>query len=136
MTGADSISVPAQSQSLKEISGLSKMGDKKVSDLVGEDFRITWDGTKGTAEGSVHNVKEAWTQFDKTDNTGHFIVLAFDEKYTGKKNTVEATKKTTSTDLGWVVKIDAAKEAGKPIKLSSDGQPVAEIDISSLVLEE
>lgn len=80
MNGPDGVNVPAQHQALP--------GDKTVANLVDESYTLTPIGTNVIAKGKVKNIKEAWTEFDKTDNTGHFAPIELPADLVGQKITI------------------------------------------------
>lgn len=65
MIGPEGVKIPPASQGLG-------LGDKLVSDLT-DDLELSVDDTTVTFTGSLKNIKNAWTEFDKSNNTGHFV---------------------------------------------------------------
>ena len=67
MIGPEGVKVPPKSQGLG-------LGDKLVSDLT-DDPDLSVDGDTVTFTGSLKNITEPWTEYSKTNNTGHFIPM-------------------------------------------------------------
>lgn len=80
MSGPDGVNVPSQRQDLP--------GGKTVANLVDESYTLTPIGTNVIAKGKVKNIKEEWTEFDKTNNTGHFAPIELPADLVGQKITI------------------------------------------------
>ncbi len=82
--------------------------EKTVSDLIGDDVSIAWNGIEGKVTGSIRKISEAWTAFSKTGaNTGHFFPLLLDSRYSGEDITVVgSTGEKTEKDLKWIIRLD------------------------------
>ena len=76
------------------------LGEKTVQDLC-ENLSIEDDNITGT----LKYVKD-WTEFDKTDNTGNFIPLYFEEAKGQAKGTVKVELKGTGAKLKKPVAVD------------------------------
>lgn len=105
MTGADRVSVTPQGQPLTEYGVGSTYSS---SDLIGADAAIEWTGTTGKVTGEIKQISD-WTEFDPTDNTGHFFPFVLDEQYNGEEITVTGSKTAKARSRYWVVKVDTAK---------------------------
>lgn len=87
--------VPPQSQTL------DTLGNKKISELVGENYKYTVKDTKVTATGDVKNISTPWLEFDHTsNNTGHFVPIQFPAylKKQKVKCTGTASERTITVD--------------------------------------
>ena len=112
-------------------------GDMKVSDLMGADVRILWDGVNGKLTGSVNNI-ENWAELPKDPRNGHFIVVSIDPRYKDKPLTFYkggkpsgSTDKATDEDLFWVLRVDDTKQ----FSFKSGDDTIAELDCSGLILK-
>lgn len=128
--GSDGIKVPAQSQTL------TSLGSKKVSELVGENFKFTVDGTTVTATGDVNNITEAWKEFDsKSNNTGHFVPIQFPAFLKKQKVKLEGTSHTkeitVDDDLLLVCRLEGLTKNVLTIKTQAD-ELVMTIDFSGV----
>ena len=82
MTGPEGINVPAQTQAV--------LGAIKVSDLIGTDVKLAVSGNSVTVTGTIKNITEPWTEFNKKkDNTGHFFPMEMPKSCIDQKITVE-----------------------------------------------
>lgn len=107
-----------------------------MSDLIGENFKLTVDGTTVTATGDVNNIEEAWEEFSKTDNTGHFAIIKLPAILKGQKVTFEGRTKGARTvkvddDLLLVQRLENLTEA-KKLTVKKDGEMVMEVDFSGV----
>ena len=80
MSGSDGVNVPSQHQDLP--------GGKTVANLVDESYTLIPIGTNVIAKGKVKNIEKAWTEFDKTENTGHFAPIKLPSDLVGQKITI------------------------------------------------
>lgn len=131
MTGSEGIKVPAQSQSLTDL------GNKKISELVGENFKYTVDGTNVTATGDVNNIETAWTEFDsKSNNTGHFVPIQFPAYLKKQKVKLEGTAKaktiTVDDDLLLICRLENLTANKLTVKTSPGGELIMTIDFSGV----
>ena len=107
-----------------------------MSDLIGENFKLTVDGTTVTATGDVKNIAEAWEEFSKTDNTGHFAIIMLPVILKGQKITLEGRTKGARTvkvddDLLLVQRLENLTEA-KKLTVKKDGELVMDVDFSGV----
>ncbi len=134
MIGPDGVKVPDQSQAL------TGLGTKTVSDLIGENFKLTVADTTVTATGDVKNIKEPWTEYDETDNTGHFAPLILpatlkDQKIIlGGRTGGDRTIEKMSDDLLLVVRLENLTEA-QELTVKKDGELVMTVDFSGVSKE-
>ena len=129
MIGPDGVKVPDQQAQ-------TGIGTKKVSDLIGENFKLAVAGTTVTATGDVENITEPWEEFSKTDNTGHFAVIILPAILKDQKITLEGRSKGARTvkvddSLLLVQRIENLTEA-KKLTVKKDGQLVMEVDFSGI----
>lgn len=129
MIGPDGVKVPDQQAQ-------TGIGTKTVSELIGENFKLTVDGTTVTATGDVKNIAEAWEEFSKTDNTGHFVIIKLPAMLKGQKITLEGRTKGNRTvkvddDLLLVQRIENLTEA-KKLTVKKDGELVMTVDLSGV----
>lgn len=129
MTGADRVSIPAQGQSLD-------LGDKHVSDLIGPDVSIQWNGIDGTVQGQIKNLEE-YTAWGAPDG-GHFFPLELDSQYEGQEITVEGVTVPSKTerDRKWVLKVDEAHTQHKKFTFKTGGETIVTLDFSQADLAE
>ncbi len=129
MSGPDGVSVPDQQAQ-------TGIGAKTVSDLVGENFKLSVAGTTVTATGDVKNITEPWGDFSAADNTGHFAIIKLPAILKGQKVTLEGRTKgartvTVDDDLLLVQRIENLT-AAKKLTVKKDGQLVMEVDFSGI----
>lgn len=128
--GSDGIKVPAQSQTLTDL------GSKKISELVGENFKYTVDDTNVTASGDVKNISEAWKEFDsKSNNTGHFVPIQFPAYLKKQKVKLEGTSHTkeitVDDDLLLICRLEGLTKNVLTVK-SATGELIMTIDFSGV----
>ena len=102
MTGADSVSVVSQEQSLN-------LGEKTAADLIDADVSISWDGTAGSVHGNLKYVTD-WTEFNpgnEDEQNGNFFPVKLDDQYAGQNITVSRNggKEKTAVDLMWILRV-------------------------------
>ena len=107
-----------------------------MSDLIGENFKLTVDGTTVTATGDVNSIAEAWEEFSKTDNTGHFAIITLPAVLKDQKITLEGRSKgartvTVDDDLLLVQRLENLTEA-KKLTVKKDGELVMTVDFSGV----
>lgn len=129
MIGPDGVKVPDQQAQ-------TGIGTKKVSDLIGENFKLSVAGTTVTATGDVNNIAEAWEEFSKTDNTGHFAVITLPAILKDQKITLEGRAKGSRTvkvddSLMLVQRLENLTEA-KKLTVKKDGELVMVADFSGV----
>ncbi len=132
MIGPDGVNVPGQQDQ-------TGIGTKKVSDLIGENFAITVSDKTVTATGDVKNITEAWTEFDETDNTGHFAIIKLPAELKGQKITMEGRAKgartvTVDESLLLVQRLENLTEA-KKLTIKKDGELYMTVDLSGVTEE-
>lgn len=113
-------------------------GTKKVSDIVGSDVKIDWNGTKGKVTGTFPKVED-WKELPKEPKSGHFFAVKINEKYKGKKFTFyedgvekSSTDSATEDEMFWVLRIDTTKNFKF---VSGDSEVIAELDFTDAKLK-
>ena len=129
MIGPDGVKVPDQQAQ-------TGIGTKTVSELIGDNFKLSVSGTTVTATGDVKNIEEPWTEFSKTDNTGHFAIIQLPAMLKGQKITLEGRTKGSRTvkvddDLLLVQRLENLTEAQK-LTVKKDGELVMVVDFSGV----
>lgn len=105
---------------------------KKVSDLIGDDVAISWNGVNGTVNGTLKKV-EGWEQFNGSEvdeQSGHYFPLSLDKQYTGKSITVIGNKTKAAVDTEWVLRVDDCKK----FTFQCDGETILTLDFSKAIL--
>lgn len=125
VSGAEHMAVPAATAAPGGVTG------KKVSDLIGEDVAVAWDGLDGTVTGSLKHVTE-WTQFSgvKDEQEGHYFPLSLDKRYAGKAITCTGSTTRTAVDTEWVLRVDKCKK----FAFACDGEVILTLDFSKAAL--
>ncbi len=100
------------------------------SDLIGPDVSIEWTGTTGKVTGEIKHVS-GWTDFDPTNNTGHFLPFVLDAQYEGEEITVTGSKTTKARSRYWVIKVDDAKT----FTVSKGAETLFVLDLNSATLK-
>lgn len=126
------VSVPSGETSLN-------LGEKTVQDLC-ENLSI--DDT-GNVTGALKHV-ENWTEFSKTDNTGNFIPLYFEEAKGQPKGTIKCELKGTGAKLKKPVSVDEkdglivfqVHNKDNTIEITSEGKETKILTLTSLELRE
>ena len=124
------MSVPSGETSLN-------LGEKTVQDLC-ENLNI--DGNNVT--GSLKHV-ENWTEFSKTDNTGNFIPLYFEEAKEQAKGTIKCELKGTGAKLKKPVAVDEkdglivfqVHDKDNTIEITSKGKETRTLNLTDLELK-
>lgn len=128
MIGPEGVKVPEQTQAL------TGLGSKTVQDLIGADFKLIVEGTTVKASGEVKNIAEPWTEFDKTNNTGHFVPFQMPAALRGQKITLSGMAKdktvTVDTDLLHIHRLENL--TGDVLNVKKDGKLVMEVDFSGV----
>lgn len=128
MIGADAMRVTAKGQPL------CIGGSKSVSDLIGEDINIEWDGETGAVTGELKHV-EGWQEFSNVpeEQEGNFFPITLDASYTGKPITVERTggKAKTVVDRNWILRVP---DTSTVFTFSVDGAAIFALDFSGATL--
>lgn len=85
---------------------LTDLGGKKISDLIGDDVKIS---SAGEVTGTLKHV-DSWKEFSGTvsEQSGYYFPVKLDDKYSGKKVTVKGKKQKTAQDLEWVLRVENA----------------------------
>lgn len=124
-SGEDRIAVIDQDETLDDL------GKKKISELIGPDVKMNWEGLLATPTGTSKKVTE-WNEWGTAgDLPGHFLPLELGAAYKGKPITMVGTKTKTVTDTRWVLKIDG----GTVFTCSVEGALICKIDTSKMTLE-
>ncbi len=113
-------------------------GTMKVSDIMGSDIAIDWDGTKGKVTGTFPKI-EKWDDLPKEPKDGHFFAFKINEKYKDKKFTyykdgVESStkEKAGEDEMFWVLRIDETKHHKF---VSGEDEVIADLDFSGATLK-
>lgn len=113
------------------------LGEKTVQDLV-ENLVLDND----TPTGALKYV-ENWTEFSKTDNTGNFIPLYFEEAKGQAKGTIKCELKGTGAKLKKPVAVDEKDgliviqihDNDNTIEITSEGKETITLNLSQLELK-
>lgn len=116
-------------------------GNKQISELMGEDVTVTWDGTKGTVTGTIHNLQDPWNDLPgEGEKTGHFFAFKVNEKYrnqpfTYKRNGEQKGHAPSAGDdeMFWVLRLDGHQN--ETYTFESNNKVIAEFDFSGVTLE-
>lgn len=111
------------------------MGNKHVSDLT-DDLALTLDGNVVTFDGSLKNITKPWTEFDKTNNTGHFIpmqlpVICKNQDVTLKGRTGGDRTVHIGDDLLLILRLENL--TGTTATLEMNGKQLMELDFAGLI---
>ena len=114
------------------------LGEKTVQDLC-ENLSIENDNVKGTL-----NYIENWTEFSKTDNSGNFIPLYFEEAKGQPKGTIKCEIKGTGAKLKKPVAVDAndglivfqVHDKDNTIEITSEGKETRTLILKELTLKQ
>lgn len=128
MIGPEGVKVPPASQGLG-------LGDKLVSDLT-DDLELSVKDDTVTFTGSLKNITEPWTEYDKTNNTGHFIptqmpVICANEDITLKGRT--DGDRTVHIDEDRLLIIRLENLTGTTATVEMNGAELMKLDFTSLV---
>ena len=129
MIGPGGVNVPDQQAQ-------TGIGTKTVSELIGDNFKLSVSGTTVTATGDVKNIEEPWTEFSNTDNTGHFAIIKLPAELKDQKVTLEGRTKGSRTvkvdeSLLLVQRLENLTEA-KKLTVKKDGELVMVVDFSGV----
>ena len=114
------------------------LGEKTVQDLC-EDLSIEGDNVTGSLK-HIDN----WTEFSKTDNSGNFIPLYFEEAKGQPKGTVKCELKGTGVKLKKPVAVDEkdglivfqVHNKDNTIEITSEGKETRTLILTGLELKE
>lgn len=84
---------------------LSTLGNKSISELIGDDVRID---PSGAVTGEIKYVS-SWPEFDTghvENQKGFFFPIKLDESHSGKKITVKGKQTKTVEDLEWILRFE------------------------------
>lgn len=128
MTGPEGVKVPPETQGLD-------LGKKTVGDLA-DDLKLSVDGDTVTFTGSLKNITEPWTEYSKTDNTGHFIPLMLpaickDEDITIKGRVGGDRKVHIGDDLLLVLRLENL--TGTTAAVEMNDVELIKLDFTSLI---
>lgn len=128
--GPDGVKIPDQQ-------ARTGIGTKTVSELIGENFKLSVDGKNVTATGDVNNIAEPWTDFDKSgNNTGHFVPLMFPAELKGQKVVLSGLSSkdrtiTVDTDLMHVQRLENLSDEQR-LTVKKNGDLVMSVDFSGV----
>ena len=128
--GKIKVSVPSRETSLN-------LGEKTVQDLC-ENLNIEDDNVTGSLK-HIDN----WTEFSKTDNSGNFIPLYFEEAKGQAKGTIKCELKGTGAKLKKPVAVDEkdglivfqVHNKDNTIEITSEGKETRTLNLSQLELK-
>ncbi len=128
MSGPDRVSVPGQGQAL------DYLGGKLVSELIGPDCAVEWNGVDGKVTGTIKKVTD-FTAFSAKEKDGHFFPIDLAEAYEGLPITVDNGngKPKTEKDRHWTLRVENIK--GDRVTFSTGGETIATLDLSGATLE-
>ncbi len=127
MIGADAVRVTGKSQPL------CVGGGKTVSDLIGDDIKITWDGVKGSVTGELKKL-DSWAEFDPAVSNGHFFPATLSAAYNGVPITVQKGDSVkTLIDRNWILLVE---DKDVPITFSANDKVFLIFDFSGATLAE
>lgn len=128
MSGPDGLNVPAQHQALN-------LGDKTVDKLIGEDFKLTLIGTNAIASGSVKTITQQWTEFDKKNNTGHFIPMLLPAECVGQKVTLKgaASDRTVTVDEDRLLVVRLENLTGTTLTVEMGDKTLMVVDFTGVI---
>lgn len=132
VSGDEHMKIPANGTNPGGIDG------KNVSDLIGDDVAIAWNGVDGTVTGNLKNVT-GWSEFNESntaEQSGHFFPITLDKQYEGKEITITKSdgKKKTAVDLEWVLRVDDYVSKNKPAVFECEGNVILSLDFSKATL--
>lgn len=118
-------------------------GSKLVSEIMGENVQVQWDGVNGTVTGNIHNLKEPWEDLPGSGTkTGHFFVFTVDQKYKGKPFTYKRNgqikgyaAEAGDDEMFWVLRLDGHKDEPHQFE-TEDNKVIAKFDFSGVTLDE
>ena len=127
MTGAGFARVASKDQPLK-------LGAKTVSELLGEDVTIEWDGGTGKVSGELKHV-ESWPEFSgiQEEQSGNYFPAVLGPEYSGKPVTVQRNggQPKTVVDRVWILRVPSKDTV---FTFSADGLPGTALDFSGSTL--
>ena len=114
------------------------LGEKTVQDLC-ENLSIEGDNVTGSLK-HIDN----WTEFSKTDNSGNFLPLYFEEAKGQAKGTVKCEIKGTGVKLKKLVAVDEkdglivfqVHNKDNTIEITSEGKETRTLNLTGLELKE
>ncbi len=114
------------------------LGEKTVQDLC-ENLSIEDDNVKGSLK-----YVENWTEFSKTDNSGNFLPLYFEEAKEKPKGTIKCELKGTGAKVKKPIAVDNSDglivfqihNADNTIEITSDGKESKTLKLVDLTLKE
>ena len=120
MIGPDAIKVPGQDQ---------HYGAKQVSDLIGDNISIKWDGVKGKVTGDIKYVEDYSDLFGEDDKAGNFFPVLLTVPGEEIKTTNGDVVRTNAypDDNQLVAKI---RQKTDHLKIEVDNREVADLDFS------
>ncbi len=114
------------------------LGEKTVQDLC-ENLSIEGDNVKGSLK-----YVENWTEFSKTDNSGNFLPLYFEEAKGQAKGTVKVELKGTGAKLKKPVAVDEKDglivfqihNKDNTLEITQEGKETRTLKLSELELKQ
>lgn len=129
MIGPEGVKVPSQTQAL------TGLGAKQVSDLIAENMRLSVSGTHVSLTGDAKNISDPWTEYAKTDNTGHFLPMTLPKVCEGKKITIEGRKsgnRTVKVDADLLLVQRLENLSGDTMTVKLEGETLMTVDVSGV----
>lgn len=134
---------PGQTKVPDQAQDLNLGGELKVSDIVGADATIKWNGNNGEMTGEAKFVSDFSAAFGKDEQVGHFVPISLDKKFKGKQlklsGRIDGDRTVTiSDDLLMVVRLEnltAEKKLTAANAASKATTPVFTIDFSKMTLD-
>ncbi len=113
------------------------LGEKTVQDLC-ENVNIEGDNVTGTLK-----YVENWTEFSKTDNSGNFLPLYFEEAKGQAKGTIKVELKGTGAKLKKPVAVDEKDgltvfqihDKDNTLEITQEGKETRTLNLSGLELK-
>ena len=96
---------------------------------------IEWTGTTGKVTGEIKHISD-WTDFDPTNNTGHFLPFVLDAQYEGREIAVIGSQTTKARSRYWVVRLDALYEGSKKLTVKDGESVIFDLDFTPATLAE
>ena len=130
-TGSGRMTIMGQSEKVE------KYGQKPVSELMGDDIHVAWNGTTGTVTGAFKKV-DSWAELPSGTKSGHFFAMTLDKQYMGKsfdfimdgKEPGTHTDSAGEDEMFWVLRIDKTKK----FTFKSDNKEIMTLDFTNATL--
>lgn len=112
------------------------MGDKQISDLIGDDLELSIIGNKVTVTGTIKNVTKAWKEFDSSNNTGHFLPIQLPAECKNQKVIIKGRTNgdrtvTITDDLLLISRLE--NFSGTSFIIEKDGKTLLNINFANTI---